>query len=208
MTARIVSVIGGGWSFGVVDHKKVPGEIIGVNDALVYFRGDRLDAVVSMDRLWTEGRWSHMEDGNVDCYLRRTTLQNVPWREKTLPWLHTYENSITEPLMSLDPKVLNGRNSGAVAINLAFTMRPTELYLFGFDMCLSPQSRSHWHPPYPWSKGPQGNTGAKTFQHWVGDMMGYEKQFRDLGTKVLNVSPDSRIGVFKKVSARELGIAL
>lgn len=212
-SGRIVSVIAGGWSFGQVDHAKVPGEVIAVNDSMIRLKREP-DYVVGMDRLWITNRWAQLISLARPSYLRGDACKGAacfdePWDQ--WPWLHKFECNTKEPLMSLDPKVLNGGSSGACAVNLAFTFRPAELYLFGFDMCLSPAGRAHWYPPYPWiiaQKGYKGATGAKRYAEWASVFSSYAQQFKDLGTKVVNVSPNSLIRDFPRVSAKDLGIAI
>lgn len=202
--SRIVSIVAGGWSFEAVNHSKVPGTVIGVNDTLIAWRGAKdLDAVVSMDRLWTEHRWPLIIERKLPTYLRVSSLKRIPYGDHD--WLHPYECSTTNLAFSTDKKVLNGRSSGATAVNLAYTMKPNILYLFGFDMGLGPRGVAHWYQPYPWTKGIKGNTGAKTYQNWVHDFELYKQFFDTIGTKVYNVSPQSSIRTFQRVSAADIG---
>lgn len=202
----VLSIVGGGWSFQGVDHKRLPGNVIAVNDAMKYLQCS-ISYIVSMDRLWTEHRWNDLCNLAKPTFIRRAALKNVNLFRRN--WLQPFDNSLNEPLMSLDPTVLNGANSGACAINLAFTMRPKELYLFGFDMCRSSKGEVYWHPPYPWAKQ-SGGTGNKRYVEWATSkfLRTAAQQFMDLGTKVLNVSMESKIAVFERVSAKDLGIAV
>jgi hypothetical protein len=205
---RTVSIVAGGWSFREVNHHKVPGEVIAINDAFTYLHEEvAISAIVSMDRLWTENRWGDMATLQHDAYLRRSTLKNVGLRSAT--WLHPYENGNDGRVLSdmQHPLTLNGQNSGACGVNLGYQWRPKQLFLFGFDMCLSPEGDAHWHPPYPWGKGKQGNTGAGSYSNWASHFATYAKQFEAVGTKVYNVSIHSLITAFERISAQELGVA-
>lgn len=223
MTGRTVSIVGGGWSMKGIDHSKIPGEVIAVNDS-AFLLERKPNYIVSMDRLWVEHRWSNDPANKgglvglmLPTFLRRNVLKNVPWQDRPWGWLHAFDCSIQEPLMSLDPLVLNGPNSGHCAMNLAFTMKPKTLFLFGFDMCRNEKGEAYWFPPYEWvnnkraggvtqSQKAQGATGARRYTEWAGFMRQAAEQFKDLDCKVFNVSPMSAIQCFEKVSPREMGI--
>lgn len=203
----IISLIAGGWSFREVDHKKVPGNVVVVNDGLLYFR-NTISAVVSMDRLWVEGRWQHLLNFGYSAFLRRSCMKNIKgWQENGWGWLHLFECDRFTTQFGTTQSQLNGRNSGACALNYVYLQRPTELYLFGFDMCLSPEGKAHWYPIYPWVNRERGATGAGSYREWANDFEAYARQFEAIGTRVYNVSPYSRITAWPLVSARELGCA-
>jgi hypothetical protein len=122
--------------------------------------------------------------------------------------VRTYECDINQREFGQDDENLNGRNSGACALNLAYVRRPTALFLFGYDMGLSPDGKAHWYPHYPWSKGRQGNTGHQTYLKWASDCVEYKKQFDAIGCRVYNVSKGDTLGTFERVSAEELGCAI
>lgn len=211
--SRVISVIAGGWSFRAVDHAKVPGDIIAVNDALVYLER-KPNYVVSMDRLWTENRWEALKEAALPSFIRQQALKNIKeWHQYA--WLrffvnensrgvklaHEYPISFDLP-MSDQPFCLNGTNSGACAINLAYLKKPTELYLFGFDFNVGPDGRAHWYPPYPWADDRKGANPS-----WLGTMDTYKRQFEEIGTKVYNVSTTSMCNAFQKVSPVDVGCA-
>lgn len=199
MSNNVVSIIGGGWSFREVDHIKVPGELIAINDSLVFLQR-RPDYVVSMDRMWTEHRWEHIKQASVETYIRRTVLKNVR-PDPSWTWFHTFENVNDGSSLSYHIDQLNGANSGACGVNLAFVKKPKELYLFGFDFCLSPEGQSHWYPQYPWAK----KVGSG-FNAWPLHFELYRLQFGDM-TKVFNVSAYSKLRSFQRVTPKELGVA-
>lgn len=204
---EVISVIGGGWSMTEVDHMKIPGEKIAVNDALIHLRC-RIDYVLSMDRLWTENRWPHLELLHRPTFVRPGCLKNIP---KPVPyWLNVFGCDINSTYFNDDTHILNGRNSGACAINLAFVLNPRKIYLFGFDMCRSPEGNAYWYPPYPWAAqhGDKGATSVKRYQEWVSDFAHYAQQFKQAGIEVVNVSKHSKILAFPQVSPEEVGCAL
>lgn len=198
--STVVSVIAGGWSFREVDHHKVPGTIIVINDGLVFFERPP-DFVCSMDRLWTEERWEHIKEAKRETYIRRNALKRLQPDPSWL-WFHKFENNNDGRPFTTVRTHMNGASSGACGLNLAYTMKPTELYMFGFDMCVSPKGEAHWYPQYQWAK----KTGTG-YNSWPRDFETYALQFMNAGCKVLNVSRYSKITSFRRVSPQELGIA-
>lgn len=204
MSNGVYSIVAGGWSFAGFDHKMVPGAVIAVNDTLLHFKSE-LSYVVSMDRLWTEQRWENLKTRAIPAYLRRSSFKNIPIVDAYQEWLHTFECERMNTTFGDTATQLNGRNSGACAMNLAYTLRPRELYLFGFDMCRSPKGEAYWYPGYKWTgKGDKGGTGNRTYDEWVTDFKRYAEQFAAIGTRVWNVSPASKIDVFPKISNEDL----
>ena len=183
----IVSVIGGGWSLKGLQLHNAPGHVIGVNDAGVLLD---VDQIVSMDRLWTESRWSELCRLRKKTWLRQNCLLNI---DEHPPWLHIYDN---ERIPEMSSTGLNGTNSGMVAINLAWYMKPKKVYLFGFDMCRSPSGESYWYPPYPWA--PQGGTKPGKYKEWAKEFDPIADAFRASGIEIVNASLVSAIPSFKK----------
>jgi hypothetical protein len=130
---EIVSIVAGGWSVGAVDLARIPGTIIGINDAALHL--PRCDIAVSMDRLWTEYRYEALRAMMKPAHIRRSALQKRPdkW-----PWLNSFECDHTTAGLSDQRGVLNGTNSGHCGFNLAYQMRPKQILLFGFDMKRGP----------------------------------------------------------------------
>lgn len=203
MRAEIISVVGGGWSFASVDHNAVPGEIIAINEAGLLLETP-VKATVTMDRLWTEGRWEQLCSRRKRTHIRRSALQNIDWMTK--PWAHMFECDHTSVEFSEEIDRLNGTNSGTCGLNLAYIMRPKFLYVFGFDMCRSPSDKAYWYPPYPWAP-PQGATKASKYNTWAAEFNQIALAFASIGTKVVNVSEHSKIACWPRVSAKELGVA-
>lgn len=202
--ADVVSIVAGGWSFSQVPHELVPGTVICVNDAALYFRG-KISAVVSMDRLWTEGRWDFLCSMMLPSYVRKSALQNLDWRG--FPWVRCFEcdhetvqfageeqHRISETF-SENPGTLNGTNSAACAQNLAYLMSPRELYLFGFDLQRGPAGQTHWYPPYPWAPG--GATTSGKYREWSRQHAKMALQFESIGCRVRNVSNRSLIEAYR-----------
>lgn len=188
-----VTILGGGWSVSAVDLGALCGFVIGVNDAAVYY--GHPDAVVSMDRLWTEHRWEWLRARQGATWLRRSAVQNCPHRWTELQ-VFECDNESTE--FSDDHGTLNGTNSGMCALNLAWLIQPRRVFLLGFDMNRSPAGRAYWHPPYPWTR-PEGATTEGKYKAWAKQYDRAAQRFAAAGIKVFNVSPKSALQSFKKI---------
>lgn len=174
MSVSRVTIIAGGHSASRVNLKRVPGCVIAVNDAAIY--APRIDTIVSMDRLWAEGRFDVVARFGKPLWLRKKTLGNLQWR--SFQNVVAFENDHTSTTMSDAEATLNGTNSGLCAINLAYILRPRELYLVGFDMRLGPRGERHWFPDYPWKNG--GGSKEGKLQEWA-------RQFRDVAIQLNRV---------------------
>jgi hypothetical protein len=156
-----VTIIAGGFSAASLDLARLPGIVIAVNDAAIY--APRIDIMVSMDRLWAEGRFEKVSRFGKPLWLRRRTLMNISWREN--PCVTAFENDHRATRLSEEPGRLDGGHSGMCAINLAFHMRPRRLFLIGFDSPMGPRGERHWWPDYPWKNG--GGSKAGTLAGWA-----------------------------------------
>ena len=128
-----ITILAGGFSASRVDLKKLPGFVIAVNDSAIY--APRVDAIVSMDRLWAEHRFGVVSKFGKPIYLRRGTVRNLPAEDLSqCVTLFDCDHEATE--LSDTQGRLDGTHSGFCALNLAYQMCPTRLYLVGFDMAL------------------------------------------------------------------------
>lgn len=199
-----ISVIGGGHSFRLVNRAKIPGLIITANEGGVLL--PRVDHAVSMDRKWSEHRIDLLRARMNRTWLRRSAVQNIDWTADG-DWLRIFDCDHTTVKFSEDPQCLNGTNSGTCALNLAYLLRPRDLFVFGFDMCRDKNDNAYWHPPYPWSK-PQGGTGNTRYAEWAAEFNEIAQAFASIGTRVINVSSTSRIICWRRVSPLEIGFGI
>lgn len=177
-----ISIVGGGPSFLRVGSARVPGFIIAVNDSAVHLT--HFDIGVSMDRLWTEYRWPEIQALPQPFCIRQSALKNV-WHkggERMGNRLHVFNNNRFADRLSDKEGHLNGVNSGACAINLAYQLKPTRLFLFGFDMKKGADGRPYWHDPYPWNA--RGATKPGHYVDWAKQMETYLKQMVAAGIDV------------------------
>jgi hypothetical protein len=195
---RRVTVLAGGWSASQLDLHKLPGFVIAVNDAAIY--APRVDALVSMDRIWTENRFDKICRFARPVWLRRSTLKNI--HSDGLDDIHLFECDHTSTTLSDEPNTLNGTHSGFCALNLAYQMRPAELYLVGFDMKRGPNNEAHWFPQYPWVEGHA--TGEKRLAEWGAQFDTAAHQLRAAGIATFLCGTTSAVHSFGRISRADL----
>ena len=191
-----IIVLGGGASVEGFPYQEINDfgcYVIGVNDA---FRYAPVDCVVSMDRLFLEGRWEELKafgEAGKSVYLRENAYR-VNKKPETFPNLQIFDcNHMTDKMDETTTFTLNGRSSGHCAINLAYKMRPDNVYLFGFDM-----QGGHWWPPYPWAKEPTGQRSDE----WINAFRLIERYFGKSKTNIY-VCGKSAIRNLPKISFEE-----
>lgn len=193
---RQITILAGGWSASQFDLRKLPGSVIAVNDAAYY--APRWDICVSMDRLWSENRFDWMKKQSKPIWLRRSTIKN--FRIDELPHVRGFANSHIATDLADDPDTLDGTNSGFCALNLAYHMKPDEIFLVGFDMAIGPRGEKHWYPPYPWSQ----STGAARLSEWSAQFAAPAKQCANAGISVFTAGVYSRIPTFEHIGRQTL----
>lgn len=200
MSGLQITVVAGGWSVRDISLAHLCGQIIGVNDAACHLPA--VDIAVSMDRRWTEYRWGWLCRRARTAWLRRSAVQNIDCsREVAAGWLHIFECDHESTRFSDVPGMLHGTNSGLVALNLAYQLQPSRLYLLGFDMCRDRAGCASWHAPYPWA--PSGATSNGKYAAWAKQFQEAADCFAGIGCDVCNVSPASAITAFPKITAAE-----
>lgn len=157
-----VTIIAGGWTAKFVDLRRAPGTVIAVNDAALY--APKWDVALSMDRLWFENRHEHILKTGKPLFMRENAIKQRG--ENAAVSRFACDHTSTKfAEHSGGKRHLNGTHSGFCALNLAYQMRPDELFLIGFDMSIGPRGERHWFPDYPWSNG--GGTGAGRLGEWA-----------------------------------------
>lgn len=191
-----ISIIGGGWSAGLLDLAQVRGTVIGVNDGAVH--APRVDITVSMDRLWTEWRWPLLKVRAGPTWIRRSAMKNVRGE-----WdgLRRFECDNESVVFSDDPDTLNGTNSGFCALNLAYQMRPRRIWLFGFDMSRGPKGEPYFFPPYPWAPG--GATKDGKYKAWAAQFGDARTKFQAAGIDVTLVGAGKAIQTFRRMNGSD-----
>jgi len=90
-------------------------------------------------------------------------------------------------------------NSGAAAINFAVHLGAKRIFLLGFDMQLV-DNHQHWHSQYHVGKS---KPKSLPFDMHLRAFPDIATDAKKMGIEIINVSPDSRINVFPKVSLKE-----
>jgi hypothetical protein len=197
MKPDVVTIIASGPSAATVDLARARGYVIGVNDAALH-APCQVDAVVSMDRLWTEHRWAWLVHRCGPTWLRRSAVQNVKDRWDELV-IFECNHETNDPA----PGQINGKHSGACAMNLALQLQPRRVFLVGFDMRRQPgRGSAYWHPPHEWSH-PKGATTDGKYAEWALAFAGLARAFKAAGVEVLNVCPQSAIADFRKITPKQ-----
>lgn len=189
-------VIGGGPSLRKFDWGSISGKnTIGCNSAFI-LGSDICQIVVFGDIGWWEniGRQGTEEYGGivVGC---SNKLHNA-----NCPWLLTMERN-GKAEFGIDKLVWAG-NTGSLAINLALILGARRVFLLGFDMFTKNMSDPNWHlvrrltpsknaePPYP---------------RFIAEFNRISRSLPRIfpGREVINVTDESKLEGFPKVSLRE-----
>lgn len=187
-----VSIVACGPSALDCGAARAPGMVIAVNGAAAHVR---YDVALTMDGRYSRNRWR--EHRGRQWFVRRSAWQHAMNAGAT-PWdgLHVYDcdreqTEFARGLHDVGVWTLNGSNSGYNALNLAYSLRPRRVYLYGFDM----GEPEHFFGEYPWSHEAAGNNTAK-FKDWRKEMVHASGQFRRAGIQVYNTNRLSNIKAF------------
>lgn len=189
----VVSVVASGPSALRCGAATAPGYVIACNDMAFKVRRD---AIISMDGIWTRERLdrAYMETSSTPIYIRRSAFKFFTTREHGYPGVNVFDCDNKSDVLSPDPKVLNGRHTGQCAVNLAFTLKPRTIFLYGFD--LRGDALGHCHADYEW-KGEGNTNNARKFREWAEAFKNVRPQFDAFGIEVINTNPDSAVRAFK-----------
>lgn len=207
-TVRTAVVVAGGWSVrpAHVEYLNTladEADIICVNDAA--FNIERPNCVVTMDRKWMVYRYAEMKAYGVHVYYRVCATKGLGYP------LHVndcaFANNNLPGAMSdwRLPFRLDGNNSGACAMNLAYVRRYHRVFLLGFDMQKGPEGQNHFYPDYPWNVNA---TKPVALAGWAGSFGEAREQFCRRGMAVLNVNDRSLIKDFPVISFDQFRSAL
>lgn len=181
-----VIVIGGGQSVKQMDVKEIckRGYAIGVNDAAVRAP---VNMGLSMDRRWADWRLEDIK--NKPFWLRKLSIP-AKWEG-----LNFFKSNHETDTFSKETGTLNGRNSGHCAVNLAYQMKPKQIFLFGFDM-----KGGYWYPQYPWTVPKR--TESRILQNWVTGFIEAKRMCDEAGIELFLVG-ESQITNVPKLSYGE-----
>lgn len=174
--------------------------IIGVNNA--YQIGEWIDILFFGDGSWylvhkdKVAQWNGIK---VSCAVRfngnkETTKAGIKFLPKNSN--HRYGISPNGNAVSWN------HNSGAASISLAAHLGVKRIYLLGFDMRRINEV-THWHGGHR----PVDIKGKKILPPFKRHLIGFPaiaKDAKRMKIEIINVSPDSEINVFPKVSLKEI----
>jgi len=165
--------------------------IIAVNQSFRF--GNWVDCLFFGDH----GFWEKNKEDILNFNGIKTTSVEIPnifrRRVKVIP---RYPNKKVGISPSPNAIVWN-RNSGAAAISLAVHFGVKQIILLGFDMNLD-AGHQHWHGLYGKNKNPIG-----TFKMHLRAFPAIAEDAKKFGVEILNASPMSRIGDFRKGTLKE-----
>lgn len=204
MTGKVVTIVGGGWSAALLDLRRLAGVVIAVNDSAVHL--PRWHYAVSMDRLWAENRIDAIVERQArqfagEVWLRRSAVQNLARYVEQFGWIRVFECDHQSSKFSDLNNTLHGPNSGACALNLAWKLQPSRVYLVGFDMNRNLNGDAYWYPPYPWSTS-AGGTSSRKYGTWAGQFEDARRAFELIGCDVATVNTGSAIATFRRITPR------
>jgi hypothetical protein len=171
------------------------GTLIALNGAALFTKPD---IAFTMDRLIAE--YCHpmwYVQGVPSIWVRECTMKNF----KPGPRTQAFQHDGPDTVMTDTSNKLNGSNSGTCALNLAYQLKPKQIFLFGYDMMRDPNTaQPYWHPPYPWA--PQGATKDNKLKNWSPEFEAIAPQFHERGINVYVVNDwgTTRITAFPRIS--------
>lgn len=114
------------------------------------------------------------------------------------PWLLKMRRGGQRQGLQHDALVWAG-NTGAAAINLALILGARRVFLLGFDMKLSEKGKANWHELRYQKANPE------VYNRFLREFYQVSNTLEEVfpGCEVVNVTDDSRLNLFPKVSAAE-----
>lgn len=169
--------------------------VIAVNSAFMI--GDWIDVTIFGDAGWflkNRVRFSKYRKLKVGCH------QVSVKKEFLKDNVRYVQRDGNHPLgISTDQgKVSWNKNTGGAAINLAYHFGVKKIYLLGFDMDVDKGKNHHWHGLY------NNRKPEVSFHKHLPCFPHISRDAERLGIEIINVSPNSRIKAFKKVSLKEV----
>ena len=174
--------------------------VIGVNVA--FKLGDWVDILFFGDFKFFEGfrkEIAAFKGIKVSCHKR---FRGNEFRAENIKY---YSRSREQGLSNSPDSILWHGNSGAAAINFAIHLGVKRIFLLGFDMDLSEEGFQHFHNEYtlPGKSGVKVTSKDLPFKRQSTGFAAIASASRKLGVEIINVSPNSTINVFRKMTVKE-----
>lgn len=189
---RDLVIVGGGPSLSNFDFSRLEGvNTIAINAAYKYVPSPRI--IYWADQNWIARNEKHVS--RVDCY---KLTSRISAERAIRDNIKSFADSIVlrkerDFGFSHDINSVCGNNSGAHTINIAANLKPSRIFLLGFDMGAS-DNRTHFHDEY---SSPKTNIYENLFIPSIESMV---PALEEIGMEVLNCSPVSKLHCFKKVN--------
>jgi len=182
-----VFIIGGGSSLERFNWQVLKNEnTIGCNDAFKH--GSEICKIC----IFGDAKWFKTFEQELSRY-KGIVFTNCQSLQKTkVPWLWTMTRKGSG--LYKDALGWNG-NTGAAAINLALLLGAKRIFLLGFDMHLSKDSKANWHPNH--LNKANKDIYAKFLRGFTKLAADLKKKFPDV--EIINVTDDSSLNLFPKV---------
>ena len=186
-----VYIIGGGTSLESFNWNLLKSKLtIGCNDAFLHGK-DICKICIFGDTKWFLANQEKLElyDGAVFTNCGKLYKSKIPWL-----W------SMSRISRGLSQKALAwNKNTGALAIHLSLLLGAKKVYLLGFDMKLSKNGKANWHPNH--IDKPNKDIYPEFIKGCENLKKALPKEFP--GVEIFNVTDDSDLNVFPKISAKE-----
>jgi len=168
--------------------------IIGAN--IAFMLGDWVDVLYFCDRNFFRVHQDQIQEfPNIKATCVSTLTQAFP--------CHRIKRLKRDMAYGLTPKrdaIRWNGNSGAAAINFAAHTGVKRILLLGFDMH-DQHGRSHWHEGFPqYTK----KTDPHNYKRFLRGFPAIALEAKKRGIEILNVNPDSKLGVFEKVKLKDV----
>lgn len=189
---NVAHIIAGGPSARNIPFHELVGPVIGINDS--YFNAP-CDYVVSIDGQWQKRRWQRLKDLKAKGWMRRDTWDKHVGAENAWPEITIGDCKIWEPGPGPGLHQINGNNGGLVALHYAYHLGHKTFFIYGFDMNIPEGQTKHWYQDYEWPA-----KGNGMYPEFIKACDITAKLFKDKGLTVFNVSPQSKLECFQKVT--------
>lgn len=190
-----VFIIGGGPSLIGFDYSPIyDRKVIGVNNA--YRFGDWIDVCWFGDLKWFHWHQKELRASFKGFVAHCNTRSDL----RRLKWMTCFGRESTQGLSTKPNVVRWNRCSGLSAINLAYHMGASTVFLLGFDMNHNGEQKN-WHKDHVEDQSLK--KAESRYTRFLSSCRYINRDAKKLGFKIINGNPDSAIEQFPKMTLRE-----
>jgi len=196
---KTIIIIAGGPSVRHYDVQQLKGlgYILAVNDSFIHAP---YDAIVSMDGRWMFNRYKAMREAEAKLFASHKHFAKWCSAGWVWPGVDLFKVDPDGKGLSNSFDLVHANNSGFMALNLAYLLKPENIFLYGFDLnydASAGEKTEHWYGSYPW-RGIEKKPGL--YQMWIPNHKIAATQLTQAGIKVFNVSETSKLDCYPKMS--------